>query len=358
VKGRKHAPARGRRLRHRLLILLAVVGFVLVALGGASYAGYRYDRARAARILPGVRIAGVDVGDMTRQQAERAIRGAAAVILDRVIEVRAGRQGWTVTSAEMGTKVDVTGAVAQALAVSNSYAWPSRVYHRLFDKPVAGSIRLSVSYDEATVHAFVQKVAAGIKTAPQDAKLDWVDGQLFRQRSHAGKSIRVGRAAAALMATVKGSASSVELRVRSLKPAVTEKTLGLTIIIRRSQNKLYLYDGLKVVKVYGVATGQLGIYDTPEGHWEIVNKRINPTWINPAKDTWGKDEPDFIPPGPDNPLGTRAMDLNATGIRIHGTPSDSTIGHWASHGCIRMHIPDAEELFDQVEIGTPVIIVW
>ena len=107
-----------------------------------------------------------------------------------------------------------------------------------------------------------------------------------------------------------------------------------------------------------MATGQLGIYPTPMGHWTIVNKRVNPTWYNPAKDTWGKDEPAFIPPGPDNPLGTRALDLDAPGIRIHGTPSDSSIGHWASHGFIRMHIPDSEDLFGRVEIGTPVIIVW
>jgi L,D-transpeptidase ErfK/SrfK len=90
----------------------------------------------------------------------------------------------------------------------------------------------------------------------------------------------------------------------------------------------------------------------------IVNKRINPTWVNPAKDTWGAGEPDFIPPGPDNPLGTRAMDLSAPGIRIHGTPADYSIGHYASHGCIRMHIWEAEDLFNRVQVGTPVIIAW
>ena len=107
-----------------------------------------------------------------------------------------------------------------------------------------------------------------------------------------------------------------------------------------------------------MATGQLGIYPTPQGHFAIVAKRINPTWVNPAKDTWGAGEPDFIPPGPDNPLGTRAMDLSAPGIRIHGTPADSSIGHYASHGCIRMHIWEAEDLFNRVEVGTPVIIAW
>jgi lipoprotein-anchoring transpeptidase ErfK/SrfK len=69
------------------------------------------------------------------------------------------------------------------------------------------------------------------------------------------------------------------------------------------------------------------------------------------------DMPAFIGPGPGNPLGTRAMNLSASGIRIHGTPDAGSIGGPASHGCIRMLIHDAEELFDAVDVGTPVMIV-
>ena len=61
--------------------------------------------------------------------------------------------------------------------------------------------------------------------------------------------------------------------------------------------------------------------------------------------------------GPGNPLGTRWMGLSAPGVGIHGTPSDASIGYSVSHGCIRMHIPDAEWLFVRVRIGTPVYIV-
>ena len=118
-----------------------------------------------------------------------------------------------------------------------------------------------------------------------------------------------------------------------------------------------LADGITLVKSYSVATGQLDLYPTPLGHFEIIAKRLNPTWYNPALDTWGKDEPAIIPPGPDNPLGTRAMDLSAPGIRIHGTLNDASIGHWASHGCIRMHIPDSEALYPLVPVGTPVFII-
>ena len=92
------------------------------------------------------------------------------------------------------------------------------------------------------------------------------------------------------------------------------------------------------------------------GEWTIIDKRENPTWTNPAPDTWGADLPASIPPGPGNPLGTRALYLNAPGIRIHGTYDVSSIGTHASHGCIRMLMSDVEEIYPLVPIGTRVIV--
>jgi lipoprotein-anchoring transpeptidase ErfK/SrfK len=127
-------------------------------------------------------------------------------------------------------------------------------------------------------------------------------------------------------------------------------------VVNRPSNMLTLYDGFHVERRYPVATAMNGFL-TPPGSWEVYNKVENPTWHNPAPDGWGAGEPLEIPPGPNNPLGTRALYLTAPGIRIHGTPSDSSIGTWASHGCIRMHIPDSEALYPLVPIGTRVIIM-
>jgi lipoprotein-anchoring transpeptidase ErfK/SrfK len=208
------------------------------------------------------------------------------------------------------------------------------------------------------VTSFVKAVAGEIRERPRDAFLDFARGHLMIQHARAGRALRTNPSREALQAALRDGSSSVELQSRRVAPSVSDTKLGKTIIIRISQNKLYLYDGLKVQRKYPVATGVLGEYPTPMGHWTIINKRINPTWVNPAPNGWGADEPDFIPPGPDNPLGTRALDLSAPGIRIHGTPADYSIGHHASHGCIRMHIPDSEQLYGLVDVGTPVIIVW
>ena len=82
--------------------------------------------------------------------------------------------------------------------------------------------------------------------------------------------------------------------------------------------------------------------------------QMNPTWLPPNSD-WAKDAKP-IPPGATNPLGTRWIGTSAPGVGIHGTPDDASIGSYASHGCIRMHIPDAEDLYARVVIGMPVII--
>jgi lipoprotein-anchoring transpeptidase ErfK/SrfK len=354
MRRRRHA---GRRLT-LLSVLLLITTVLVLVLAGAAYAGYRYEQNRAARILPGVSIAGVEVGGMTRAEANRALAGAVASILDRPIDVTVAGRTWHLTARELGARVDGTSVVDEALGLSGSYSWTSRLYRRLMDKPLSRSFELPVSYDDRPVESFVKAAAGRVRLKPRDAFLDFADGHLVVKHAKAGRALRVGVSREALRTALRDGSLSVDLVTRRLVPSVTDKKLGKTIIIRISQNRLYLYDGLKLEKKYSVATGQLDQYPTPMGHWEVINRRINPTWVNPAKDTWGKDEPDFIPPGPDNPLGTRALDLNAPGIRIHGTPADSSIGSYASHGCIRMHIPESEELFGLVDVGTPVIIVW
>jgi lipoprotein-anchoring transpeptidase ErfK/SrfK len=90
--------------------------------------------------------------------------------------------------------------------------------------------------------------------------------------------------------------------------------------------------------------------------FRIVTKEKDPWWYPPVYDSWAKGlKP--VPPGPSNPLGTRWMGLSAAGVGIHGTDAESSIGYSLSHGCIRMHVPEAEWLFEHVRVGTPVVIL-
>jgi lipoprotein-anchoring transpeptidase ErfK/SrfK len=339
-----------------LLLLLLAIPSGARADGTSSAATTDSAASATVRLLPGIRVGGVDVGGMTPEEAAAAVSSAATRILQRPIEVLAGDLWMSMVAQTLGARVDDRAALDQALAVRDSLTWSDRLFHRLTGRSVDRSFDLAVTYDNAVVRSFARSVADKVGSAPRDAILDWVDGALVKQQAKAGAELDLGPAINALRKAVRGGLTIANLPVRRIDPSVTGTDLGTTIIVRLSQNKLSLYDGVKLIKTYSVATAAPG-YTTPLGHWSIVLKRMDPTWVNPAQDTWGADEPAVIPPGPGNPLGTRALNLDAPGIRIHGTYADSSIGTYASHGCIRMHIWDSEELFDLVEVGTPVIIV-
>jgi lipoprotein-anchoring transpeptidase ErfK/SrfK len=125
------------------------------------------------------------------------------------------------------------------------------------------------------------------------------------------------------------------------------------IIVNLTQKKLRLVRNGRVWKTYRIAIGQPA-YPTPTGDYEINDKQVDPTWY-PPDSPWAA-ELSTIPPGPGNPLGTRWIGTTAPAIGIHGTYAGYSIGTAASHGCMRMHIPDVEELYDEVALGMKVSI--
>jgi L,D-transpeptidase ErfK/SrfK len=120
-------------------------------------------------------------------------------------------------------------------------------------------------------------------------------------------------------------------------------------------------DGRRVVVTYPIGIGKVG-WATPSGKTTIVSKRKNPWWSPPSSvrkehAAEGDPLPARVPPGPDNPLGNRAMNLGWPSYLIHGTNKPAGVGLRASHGCIRMYPEDIEQLFDRVALGTKVTVV-
>ncbi|MDQ3932820.1 MAG: L,D-transpeptidase, partial [Actinomycetota bacterium] len=107
---------------------------------------------------------------------------------------------------------------------------------------------------------------------------------------------------------------------------------------------------------YVVATGT-GNYPTPTGVFRVSAKRPNPVWINPDPSGWGRDLPARIEPGPNNPLGLRALNWSASGIRFHGTANVNSLGRDASHGCVRLSNPEIVDLYELVGVGATIISV-
>ena len=136
------------------------------------------------------------------------------------------------------------------------------------------------------------------------------------------------------------------------RPALLAQTAGKIVVIQ-SKFVLNLYIDGKLFKQYPVAVG-MPAYPTPTGDFVVTERIENPTWTPPNSPWAAGLEP--VPPGANNPLGTRWIGTSASLVGIHGTPSDSSIGTAASHGCIRMHISDVEDLFERVTVGMPVEI--
>jgi hypothetical protein len=353
VRNRRHAAPRTRGSAR--VAVSIVLGLVLLG-GGTAYGSYRYDAATADRLLPGVTIAGVDVGEMTREEAVTAVRAEIEVDLGRQIVVEAADEVWRVTPGDLGTGAEVEAVVDQALALNGGYAWPERVVRRLLDRPIAHEALVRYRPDVPRLREFVTTAAESVALGPSNASVDYVDGELVLRRPKFGRELVVPDAKRALRAAVLDGSARVELPMQRIEPEVGRKDLGHTIVVDLSELELTLYEGLRRVKSYPVAAGSAQ-YPTPTGEWTVWDKRENPVWINPAPDGWGASMPDMIPGGPSNPLGTRALYLDAPGIRIHGTSASYSIGSYASHGCVRMLMADVEELYDIVPIGTTAHIV-
>ena len=146
--------------------------------------------------------------------------------------------------------------------------------------------------------------------------------------------------------------------MHSTKPEVTTKEVAAEypsyLTLDRGSFTLRLWKGLELAKTYTVAVGQEGL-ETPEGLYAIQEKEENPTWHVPDSDWAGSLAGTTVPPGPSNPIKARWMAIYE-GAGIHGTEETESLGSAASHGCVRMSIPDVEELYDEVEVGTPIYI--
>jgi L,D-transpeptidase ErfK/SrfK len=130
------------------------------------------------------------------------------------------------------------------------------------------------------------------------------------------------------------------------------------IVINITEMRLYLFSQRgDAVGTWPIGIGREGGM-TPLGSTRVVRKQLNPTWVPTASIRSEKPElPASIPPGPDNPLGDRALYLGWPAYLIHGTDKPWGVGRRVSHGCIRLYPEDIVELYGQVPVGTPVTVV-
>lgn len=139
----------------------------------------------------------------------------------------------------------------------------------------------------------------------------------------------------------------------ALEPDLTqaEATLTVHLVVKLGQRRVYLYRGDRLLAKYPIAIGKRG-WETPTGSFQVLSKEKNPVFKSFRTGQ-------LIYPGSDNPLGVRWIGIwtdGKTQLGFHGTNQEELLGQAVSHGCIRMRNQDVTAMFDQVNLGTTVVV--
>ncbi len=343
---------------HHKLMIAALVAFTAALLLVAGV--YAYDKAQEDQIAPGVSIGGVDVGGRSADEARALIEDEIVAPLQKPVEVTYEGETYRLSSTRLDQTADVDGMVDEAVAVSRDGNLVDRVSRYVQGSEVDVDLDPQVSYSEDAVDAFVGEVATEVNQEPVDASIEPTTEELVPTQGQPGVSLRENQLTKLVTRQVEspGVEKEIDATVRRVAPEVTTKELASAyptyITVDQGSYTLRLFENLKLVKSYGVAVGGGG-YSTPTGLHSIQDKQVDPTWNVPTSSWAGSLAGQSIPPGPSNPLKARWMGIY-DGAGIHGTDDVGSIGSAASHGCVRMTIDDVTDLFDRVDVGTPIYI--
>ena len=345
-------------MRTRSFISVAAFLAVLVVLGGALYA---YDHARANEIAPGVKVAGIPLGGLSPEQARARLERQILQPLERPIVVHHADKTWKLGPREARLRADLSAMVDEALARSRSGDLFARSWRSLTGKRLQDDLHPTVQYSDAAVIRLIDKVRRSVERPAKDAKVKISGAGVSTVPGVEGLAISASQLHRQIGAAITSTTASRTFvaKTRHTQPKVTTADLkrkyDTVIIVNRGQFRLRLFKELKPSQSFGIAVGQVGL-ETPAGQYTIANKAINPAWHVPNSPWAGKLAGKVIPGNdPTNQIKARWLGIY-DGVGIHGTADDGSIGSNASHGCIRMHIPDVEKLYDEVPVGSAVYI--
>jgi lipoprotein-anchoring transpeptidase ErfK/SrfK len=338
----------------QIALVLAIVVLLVAAVGA-----YALDTSNEDQIADGVSIGGIDVGGQSADEAEKVVRRDIVEPLKHPVHVTFEKEQYTLTPEDLKVRADIDGMVDEAVDASRDGGLFSRVWRYASGGEVDTDIDPRINYSNDALQGFLEGVAANVNREPQDASIDPTPTNLTPVPAQAGITVRAEELRDRVEAALQSPRSrAVKAPVEKVEPEVTvselESQYPSYITIDRGSFTLRLFRDLKLAQEYTIAVGQVG-YDTTGGLYDIQSKQVNPTWYVPDEEWAGDLAGTTVPPGPDNPLQARWMGFNG-GAGIHGTSDIGSLGSAASHGCIRMAVPDVVNLYDQVDVGTPVYI--
>jgi lipoprotein-anchoring transpeptidase ErfK/SrfK len=342
-----------RKLQIAVVFLIAVM--LLAAVGA-----YAWDSSRSDEIAEGVTIGGVDIGGMTADEATKAVESELVDPLRKKVTVTYDGVKYQLSPEKLEVDSDVDGMVDQALEESQDGGLPTRVWRYATGGEVDVAISPQVSYSSKAIDEFIAEVTEQVDRPAADATIEPTSVSLEGVAGHDGVAVDESALRRRIESVVqRTSHRTVSVPVDTIAPEVTKDELAARyptyLTVDQSSFTLTLWKDLEVAKKYTVAVGQPA-YPTPTGLYSIQSKQVDPVWSVPNSDWAGELAGTVVQGGTaENPLKARWMGIT-DGAGIHGTDDVASLGSAASHGCVRMAVPDVEELYDQVPVGTPVYI--
>jgi lipoprotein-anchoring transpeptidase ErfK/SrfK len=332
---------------------------VLVLLVCAAVGAYAWDQAKAGEIANGIRVGGVSIGGLSEKQARQRIRNRLVAPLKQPITVTFEGKKYVLSPHRLKVHADIAGMVNEAQSASREGSLPTRIWRYATGDNVYRNLPAQVGYSHAAVNDFVKAAAGAINRPAQDATVQPSPSSLNAVPGKDGIAVNQSKLHSQLVSAIgSGNQATIKAPVHRTQPQVTTAQLASKyptyITVDRGGFTLRLWKNLKLAKSYPIAVGMSGL-DTPAGSYTINSKIVNPSWQVPNSAWAGSLAGKTIPPGPQDPIKARWMGFY-NGAGIHGTDETSSIGSYASHGCIRMLIPDVIQLYPLVPMGTPIYI--
>jgi lipoprotein-anchoring transpeptidase ErfK/SrfK len=341
--------------RFQIAIVLAIAAMLVAAIGA-----YAWDSSRSDEIAEGVTVGSIDVGGLTTDEATDLVRHELVTPLRKPVTVKFEDVKYRLSAEKLEVEADVAGMVDRALDASQEGGLPGRLWRYATGGEVSETIEPQVTYSSEALDAFVAKVETEVNREPVDATIEPTPTSLGKVKGQTGVALKTEELRSELETLVQQRDDRVaEAPAEIVEPEVTADELAEAypsyLTVDRSNFQLRLWENLELTKTYTIAVGAIG-FDTPAGVYNIQNKAVDPAWNVPDSD-WAGDLAGTVVPGgvPENPLRERWMGI-FDGAGIHGTDDVGSLGSAASHGCIRMGVPDVIELYDQVDVGTPIYI--
>jgi lipoprotein-anchoring transpeptidase ErfK/SrfK len=336
------------------------VALTLVLLLGGAGAVLAYDSSQKHTIAKGIRVGGVDIGGLNAAQASARLRARYLARFRHPLVLRFHGRRFVLSTRAAHVTIDVAGSVQQALDRTRSDNIFVRTYRSLTGGKIDTNIQPEIRYSGGAVRRLVAHVSRSLNTQARDASISYSGYSIGTVASRRGIEVRSSKLTDMITAALTTPRRGRSLRVpfTDTQPKVTTKQLAdrypTVITVDRGAFTLRLWRHLRLARSYPIAVGRIGL-ETPAGLYHIQNKEVDPSWHVPNSSWAGSLAGQTIPPGPQDPLKARWMGIFA-GAGIHGTDALGSLGSAASHGCIRMAIPDVIQLYSVTPVGAPVYI--